>query len=285
MVEQIHDPLVHLVRNAVDHGIETPEERQGAGKPRRGTIRLSASQGGGSIVLDIRDDGRGLDAENIRAKAIKTGLLPPEETAREDETYELIFHAGFSTREQVTEVSGRGVGMDVVKTAVEKLRGKLAVFNTPGRGAHFQIRLPLTTAIIDGMTVRVGDQRYVVPTLSVREFLQPQESACRWIQRKLEMVHIREALLPLVRLHRLLEVPPERTDPWEAILLVVHEGDRRYCLMADEIIGRQEVVIKSLGGAMRHLRGVSGGAILGDGRVALILDIRGIVSLFEESRG
>lgn len=284
MVEEIYDPLVHLIRNAIDHGVETPRERELAGKDIQGTITLSAEQRGGNIIIDVQDDGRGLNAERIREKAIKRGILSPNDPIDENTLCELIFHAGFSTTEQVTDVSGRGVGMDVVKKSVEKLRGKVEVSSVPGEGTYFRLKLPLTMAIIDGMVICVGEERYVVPTIAMRESLRPTKESHLTVQKKGELVKIRNTLMPLIRLHQIFGVEPRHYNPWEGLLLVVSEDNRSYCLLADEIIGRQEVVIKSLGASMRHLRGISGGAILGDGKVVLILDVKGIVSLFEEGR-
>ncbi len=281
MVDQIYEPLVHMIRNAVDHGIEPPEERVKAGKPPQGTIVLSAEQKSGNIVIDIRDDGRGLNAEKIRQKAIERGLITPDEELDERTIYELIFRPGFSTKEEVTDVSGRGVGMDVVKKCVEELRGKIEVESTPGQGSHFQLKLPLTMAIIDGMIIRVGEERYVVPTVSLKESVRPAEEDYCTVQGRGEMINVRGSLMPLVRLHELFDVKPKYTNPWDALLLVVSEDGRNYCLLADEIIGRQEVVIKSLGSLMKNVQGISGGAILGDGKVALIIDVKGIVNFFE----
>lgn len=281
MVDQIYEPLVHMIRNAIDHGIETPDERTKAGKPVHGTIILSAEQKSGNIVIDVKDDGRGLDVEKIRRKAIEKGLISPDEQLDEEEIFQLIFQPGFSTKETVTDVSGRGVGMDVVKKCVEELRGKIEVKSIPGKGSHFQLKLPLTMAIIDGMIIRVGSERYVVPTVSLKESLRPDRKDYCTVQGKGEMINVRGTLMPLIRLYELFNIEPKFRNPWEALLLVVNEDGRNYCLLADEILGRQEVVIKSLGSAMKHVAGISGGAILGDGKVALILDVKGIVSVFE----
>ncbi|MCK8602402.1 chemotaxis protein CheA [Desulfoferrobacter suflitae] len=282
MVEEIYDPLVHMIRNSIDHGIETPEERTAAGKNRQGTILIAAEQKGGNIVIDIRDDGRGLDTEKIRDTAVRRGVISGDEQLDEKSIYELIFHPGFSTKDEITEVSGRGVGMDVVKKCIEHLRGKMEIFSIPGQGTQFQFKLPLTMAIIDGMIIRIGDQRYVVPTISLQESLRPLEDAYVTVQGKGELIKVRKNLMPLIRLHRIFEVEPRCHDPWEGLLLVVNEDGRPYCLLADEIVGRQEVVIKSLGGSLGHIQGVSGGAILGDGRVTLIIDVKGIVKRYKE---
>ena len=283
MVEEIYEPLVHMIRNSVDHGIEKPEERELAGKDPTGIIRLSAEQKGGNIVIDIQDDGSGLDNARIRAKAIERGIISATDPLDERAVYDLIFHAGFSTRDAVTDVSGRGVGMDVVKKCVERLRGKIEVSSQQGKGSQFQMKLPLTMAIIDGMVIQIGAERYIVPTIALKESLRPAMDAYFTLQGRGEMIKVRESLMPLVRLHDFFGEKPKYSNPWEGLLLVVSEGKTSYCLLADEIVGRQEVVIKSLGGMFRQLPGVSGGAILGDGKVALIIDVKGIISLYEES--
>jgi two-component system chemotaxis sensor kinase CheA len=284
MVEEIYEPLVHMIRNSVDHGIEPPEERSRAGKAAQGTVFLSAAQRGHDIVIEIRDDGKGLDAARIRAKAIQRGLISEAAHVEEDALYQLIFHPGFSTKEVVTEVSGRGVGMDVVKRSIESLRGKIEVSSVFGRGSRFQLRLPLTMAIIDGMVTRIGNERYIVPTIALKESLRPEQEAYLTVQGRGELINVRNHLMPLIRLHQIFGVEPRHYNPWEALVLVVGESGSRFCLLVDEILGRQEVVIKSLGGAMRNLLGVSGGAILGDGKVALIIDVKGVVNLFEGSK-
>jgi two-component system, chemotaxis family, sensor kinase CheA len=284
MVEEIYEPLVHMIRNALDHGIEMPEDRAQLGKDPRGTIILSAQQKGGNIVIEIQDDGRGLDAAKIKAKAVKVGLIASTDNIEDGALYELIFQPGFSTKEVVTEVSGRGVGMDVVKKSIDRLRGKIDIASTQGRGSAFQFKLPLTMAIIDGMVIRVGDERYIIPTVAMNESLRPPKESYVTVQGRGEVINVRNQLMPLVRLHEIFGIEPRCLNPWDALVLVVGENNRSYCLLADEIIGRQEVVIKSLGESMRHVMGVSGGAILGDGKVALIVDVKGVVNLHEGSR-
>lgn len=278
MVEAIYDPLVHLVRNAVDHGLETPEERRAQGKPPEGRLVLRAYHKGGSVILDIEDDGRGLNRAAILAKARERGLVGPGELSPAQIDH-LIFEPGFSTASQVTEVSGRGVGMDVVKQTVERLRGKIDIHSRPGEGTSFSLRLPLTLAIIDGLVVRVGSERYILPTVAVRESLRPTREDYFTVEGKGELIRVRQMLLPLVRLQRLLGVRGPVPDPWEALILVVeHEGDCR-AFLVDEILGKQEVVIKSLGQLLQNRPGLAGGTILGDGRVGLILDLGGVFSL------
>ena len=284
MVEEIYEPLVHMIRNSVDHGIEMPDERVASGKEPTGTIRISAEQKGGNIVIDIEDDGRGLDFQKIRGKAIERGIISAADQLDEKSIFDLIFHPGFSTKDKVTEVSGRGVGMDVVKKCVERLRGKIDISSRFGNGSSFHMKLPLTMAIIDGMIVQIGAERFIVPTIALKESLRTSKEAYFTVQGKGELVKVRDTLMPLIRLHSYFEEEPKYRNPWEALLLVVTEGRNSYCLLADEIVGRQEVVIKSLGGLFKQLPGVSGGAILGDGKIALIIDVKGIISLYEESR-
>ena len=279
MVDAIHDPLVHMIRNSVDHGIESPEIRQQRGKPPVGTIQLRAYHKGGHVIIEIQDDGGGLDLEKILNKARERGLVRPEETPSSHEIYQFIFHPGFSTAEQVTDVSGRGVGMDVVKKAIERLRGRIELFSQQGLGCTMVIKLPLTLAIIDGMIVRVGTERYIIPTMNIRETFQPEEGSVSTVHGRGELIRVRDRLLPLMRLHRVFGIPTARVRPWEALGIVADNEGECWCLLVDQVLGKQEVVIKSLGEGLKHSPGVSGGAILGDGRVALILDVAGLLSM------
>ncbi|MDD2670861.1 MAG: chemotaxis protein CheA [Syntrophales bacterium] len=281
MVEEIYNPLVHLIRNSVDHGIEPPKDRAAAGKPEAGLIKLKAYHRGGHIVIEIFDDGRGLNREKIADKAVKNGLIESKEGMSDQDVYRLIFMPGLSTAEKVTDVSGRGVGMDVVKQAVDKLRGKIEVESVPGRGTTFVTSFPLTMAIIDGMIVRVGQERYIIPTTAIRQLLRPNQESFNSVIGKGEVVSIRGKLLPLVRLYDLFDIDPERRNPWEAIVVVVDGETRSKCLLVDEIIGKEEVVIKGLGDSLKTVKGVSGGAIMGDGSVGLILDPEGLFELSE----
>ncbi len=262
MVEEIYEPLVHMIRNAVDHGIEAPEVRRQAGKDERGTVLIGAEQKGGNIIIDIKDDGKGIDPQKVRASAIQRNIISPEDQMDDRSLCELIFHAGFSTKEVITDVSGRGVGMDVVKKSVERLRGKIEIFNSPGKGCHFQFKLPLTMAIIDGMIIHVGTERYVVPTVALKESFRPSRDIYMTVHGKGETIKVRNSLMPLIRLHQVFGVEPKYAEPWEGLLLVVNEDGHSYCLMADEIAGRQEVVIKSLGSSLRNVSGVSGAMLL-----------------------
>ncbi len=276
MVDSIYDPLVHMIRNSVDHGVQPPEERQRLGKPPAGTVALRAYQKGGNMVIEIEDDGNGLNTEKIRQKAIERGLIQPDDNLSAHELNNLIFVPGFSTADKITDVSGRGVGMDVVKKAVEKLRGKVEVYSEPGKGSLFVIKLPLTLAIIDGIVVRVGSERYIIPTIAIKESLKPTREQYQTVCERGEAILLRDHLVPVLRLYQVFDIEPSCTDPCEAILVVVeHEGQQR-ALMVDELLGKQEVVIKSLGGLLTEIPGVAGGTILGDGRVGLILDLAGL---------
>jgi len=279
IVEEIGDPLVHMIRNSVDHGIEKPESRRQRGKPERGTVWLKAFYRGGNIVIEIKDDGNGLDRERIRAKALEKGLIKPESKMTDSEIFSLIFAAGFSTAENVTDLSGRGVGLDVVRRNIDKLRGKIEIQSAPGEGATFSIYLPLTLAIIDGLVVGVGGQRYIIPTLSVREAFQPRAEMINPVQGRGELVNVRGRLIPLLRLYEHLGVQPATTDPAQSIVIVVEAGSDARCLLVDQLLGKQEVVIKSLGETFRMNRHLSGAAILGDGCVGLILDPQALVHL------
>ncbi len=276
IIEELADPLMHMIRNSVDHGLERPEERMAAGKNPVGRVTLAAQHQAGQILIEIADDGRGLDSEKILRKARERGLVAPGAHLSDTEIHNLIFEPGFSTADKVTDVSGRGVGMDVVKKNLAKLRGRIEVLTTPGQGTRFLLKLPLTLAIIDGLVVGVGRERYIVPIHSVLEMLRPAREAVSTVQGKGEMVLVRDSLLPIVRLHRVFRVEPRTRDPWDSLLIVVESEGTRFCLMVDGFLGKQEVVIKSLGPSLKSVRGIAGGAILGDGRVGLILDSEGI---------
>lgn len=279
IVEEISDPLVHMIRNAVDHGIEKPEARRAAGKPAQGTISLRAFHQGGSIVLEISDNGQGLNQERILAKAVEKGLVQPDAQLSEKEIFDLVFAPGFSTAEQITDISGRGVGMDVVRQNIEKLGGSIKILSTPGQGATFTLYLPLTLAIIDGLIAKVGRERFILPTLAIRESFRPAAKMITTIHERSEMVNVRGRLLPLLRLHEYFNIEPQSADPAQSIVIVVEADNESRCLLVDELLGKQEVVIKSLGEAFKHSRSIAGAAILGDGRVGLILDISSLVKL------
>jgi two-component system chemotaxis sensor kinase CheA len=279
IVEELGDPLVHMIRNSADHGIESQAERLAEGKPAAGTITLRAFHRGGFIVIEIQDDGRGLNPDRIRMKAVERGLVKPDDNIDERAIFDLIFAPGFSTAEKITDLSGRGVGMDVVRRNIERMRGKIEIESAIGRGTTFTISLPLTLAIIEGLLVGVGDQRYVIPTLSVRESFRPLPSMVTKVQGRGEMVSVRGRLTPVLRLGEHLNTAAAATDLSAGILVVVESGQDSRCLFVDELIGKQEVVIKSLGDMFHQQTNFAGAAILGDGRVGLILDVNALVKL------
>jgi two-component system, chemotaxis family, sensor kinase CheA len=276
IIEQIADPMMHMVRNSLDHGLEGPEERVANGKSPEGKLVLSASHQAGHILIEIADDGRGLNTEKILAKARERGLVSEGQNLSDHEIFFLIFEPGFSTADAITDVSGRGVGMDVVRQQIMGLRGRIEIRSVPGRGATFLLRLPLTLAIIDGLIVGVGLERYIMPIHSVREMLRPTPEMIFTIEGRSEMAMVRGELLPIVRLDRRFGIDGARQNPAEALFVVVETQGKRFCLLVDEMLGKQEVVIKSLGETFRQVSGISGGAILGDGRVGLILDVNGV---------
>ncbi len=278
VVEAIGDPLVHMVRNSVDHGIEPPDIRVKAGKPRAGRVELKAYHQGGSIVIQISDDGRGLNKQKLLKKAIENGIVKEGQELTEQEIFALIFHAGLSTADKITDISGRGVGMDVVRRNIEALRGRIDISSTEGQGSTFTIKLPLTLAVIDGLVIKVGKERYILPLTSIEQSLRPTEQQISTLQGRGEMCMMRGSLLPLFRLHRLFEVQPKHENPTDALVVIVQDNHRRCCLLVDEIIGQQQVVIKSLGEVIGRIKGVSGGAILGDGSISLILDVPGLIN-------
>ena len=282
MVEALNDPLVHMMRNAVDHGIESGEERRAAGKPEVGTVWLRAYHSAGNVVIEIEDDGRGLDRERIVAKAVERGLVEAGRELSDEEAFALIFEPGFSTAKEVTDISGRGVGMDVVRKSIEGLRGRVEVASRPGRGSTFTIRLPLTMAITDAMLVRVGAERYLLPTVSIQQSFRPEPGSVSTVTGRGEVVMLRGSLLPVVRLHELFEIPDAVTDPYEALLIAVEAEGKRCAFLVDDLLGQQQVVIKSLGEGLGRVPGIAGGAILGDGRVGLILDPGGVVKLAQQ---
>jgi two-component system chemotaxis sensor kinase CheA len=276
IAEELSDPLLHMVRNSIDHGIETTEERAAAGKEPTAHIRISAYHQSGQIVVAISDDGRGLNKEKILAKALQNRLIQPGAQLTDNEIFLLIFEAGFSTAEKITDISGRGVGMDVVRKHVQKLRGRIEIQSKPGQGTTFFLKLPLTLAIIEGLVIVVGTQRYIVPIFSVREMFRPKPDMISTVHGTSEMAIVRDGLMPVVRLHRSFNVEPRTTKLTEGTLIVAESEGHPFCLFVDDLIGKQEVVIKSLGQSFKDVVGIAGCAILGDGRVGLILDIDGI---------
>jgi two-component system chemotaxis sensor kinase CheA len=283
VVDELYEPMVHMIRNAVDHGIEDPETRKANGKSPEGAVTLRAYHRGGNIVIEIADDGKGLDKEKILAKAEAVGLITENDALGDFEVYNLIFRPGFSTAKEITEISGRGVGMDVVKKAIEKLRGRVEISSVSGRGSVFTISLPLTLAIIEGMVVGVGTERYIIPALAILESFRPEKSQYSTVEGKGEMVMVRRKLLPLIRLDRIVNTEGKYQNPWEALVVAVEYEGQQMCLLLDELLGKEEIVIKSLGESLKHIKGLAGGAIMGDGRVGLILDIAGLFEIAHEN--
>jgi two-component system chemotaxis sensor kinase CheA len=279
VVEEINDPLMHMVRNSLDHGIEPPDVRVRAGKPPTGRLTLSACHEAGTIVIAISDDGAGLDTAKIREKAVAKGLLSPTDALTPSDIHQLIFQPGFSTANTVTEISGRGVGMDVVRRNIDALRGRVEIQTEAGAGTTFLVKLPLTLAILDGLLVSVGQERFVLPTYCVRESLRPSREDVHAVQGEAALVQVRNKLIPLVVLSELFGVPRAIANPWDAAVVVIESDGRQVALVVDSLIGKQEVVIKSLGQVFSSVAGVAGGAILGDGRIGLILDPGGVIGL------
>jgi two-component system chemotaxis sensor kinase CheA len=283
MVERIADPLVHLIRNAVDHGIETPEERAQVGKASPAIICLSAEHEGGNVAIELRDDGRGLNRDAIVRKAVERGLVEPGAPQDDAQVAELIFAPGFSTARAVTEVSGRGVGMDVVRRNVESLRGRVQVSSTPGRGTTFRMLVPLTLAIIDGMVVACGHERYIVPTLSIVESIEPEPSMLSTIGGRRQVVRVRREVLPLLSLPTLLGVDGGQCDPMDCVIVIVESLGRKIAVLVHQVVKQQHVVIKSLELGFENTSSFAGAAILPDGRVGLILNVDELCALAERS--
>jgi len=283
VIEELADPLVHILRNSIDHGVEAEEDRVSKGKPEEGLVKLNAFHRGGNIIIEIQDDGKGLQKDKILQKATERGLIKDQSSLTDNQIYNLIFLPGLSTAEKITNISGRGVGMDVVKKNIEKLRGNVEVTSEEGKGSTFTIKLPLTLAIIDGIVVNVGSTKYIIPTVSIEESLRPAKEDISTIKNQGEVVNIRGSLLSLVRLHKLYNIDTKKTNPWESIVVVVEGAEGRYGVLVDELLGQQQVVIKSLGDRFKDIKGISGSAILGDGRVGLILDVSGVREAFTGS--
>ena len=282
VVDRLSDPLMHIIRNSADHGLETAEVRRQNGKSETGTIRLEAFHRGGNVVVQIKDDGRGLDAQKIFAKAIARNMIAPDSQLTTEELHQLIFAPGFSTADKITDLSGRGVGMDVVRRNIEDLNGSVAVESSPGAGTCVRIELPLTLAILDGLLVKVGQQTYVLPLTSIVESIRPKAWQLNSAAGQVETVVVRGEPLPLLRLHRLLGVPGAVIDPVKGLVVLIETQGRQLALLVDELLGQQQVVVKSLEANFRKIDGVIGATILGNGRAALIIDASGLTNL---SRG
>ncbi|TAL29788.1 MAG: chemotaxis protein CheA [Spirochaetes bacterium] len=277
VIEKIGDPLKHMIRNAIDHGIETPEERGQAGKEPIGRIMLRAYHQEGNVFIEVSDDGAGVNRKRLREKAESMGIIKPGDEVNDARLLSILFMPGFSTAARVGELSGRGVGMDVVKTNIESLRGSVEIETRAGEGTMFRVKLPLTLAIIEGMLVRVGGSIYIIPLLSIVESMQPRREDISTVKEKGEVVHVRGEFVTLVRLYDLFGIKSEFQNPWESLMVIVEAGISRVGIMIDELLGQQQIVIKSLENYISRSRALSGAAILGDGRVALIIDVHGLV--------
>jgi two-component system chemotaxis sensor kinase CheA len=276
LIEKISDPLTHLVRNSLDHGIEMPDERIAKGKDPQGTITLRAAHQGGNIVIQVVDDGAGLNRERILAKAHEKGI-PVGDNMSDADVWQMIFAPGFSTAAVITDVSGRGVGMDVVKRNIEGLGGRVEIASKSGEGSTITIRLPLTLAILDGLSIAVGDQIYIVPLSFIIESLQPKAEDIKEISGQGQVIHVRGEYLPLIALHKVFGITPRVANPAEGILVLLEAEGKKVALFVDDLVGQHQVVIKSLETNYRKVVGVSGATIMGDGRVAMIMDVGALV--------
>ncbi len=284
VVEKIADPLTHLVRNAVDHGLEPTEARLSAGKPAKGLLKLSAYQKGANIFIEVQDDGRGLDRARILQKGRERGLVPEGREPTDDQVWDLIFQPGFSTAEKVTNLSGRGVGMDVVRRNIDDLQGKVSITTAAGQGTTFRIQLPLTLAMMDGLVVRVGKQVFLLPMVAVISSFRPTAKQLGRVD-STEVVEVRGVYVPVVRLYEVLALKQRVTEPTNAIIVVIDDGSRTFGLMVDELMGQLQVVVKSLEANYGRVKGVAGATILGDGQVALILDAPSLLGLTRDRGG
>lgn len=289
LFEQLEAPLNHLIRNAVDHGLETTTDRIAAGKDPIGKIHVGAEETGGDFIITITDDGHGMNADRLKGKAVEKGLISQSaaDSMTDKEAHKIIFMPGFSTAQKVTDVSGRGVGMDVVLTAIKEVKGRVDIETAPGKGSRFSLIMPMSTTLItiSGLLVAVGAERYIIPMEWVKESLRPSREQISTVKRRGEVVEIRNTLYPLLRLGDFFGVRAERQNPWDGVVMVIEKEDKRCCFLVDEIIEEAQVVLKDLGKTFRDVKGILGGAILGDGRVGLALNVEGIMqetSLFHE---
>jgi two-component system chemotaxis sensor kinase CheA len=279
VIDEIADPLIHLIRNAADHGLETPAERRKAGKPETGTIRLTARHEQGRILITVADDGRGIDRERVRQRAVEKELITEKEAAilSDDEALDLIFLSGLSTAERVSEVSGRGVGMDIVRSNIERVNGAIQIETSLGQGTCFTIDLPLTLAIVPSLLVRVGRSIFALPLVAILETLRIQSAGIQTIRSR-PVILLREQVLPVIQLAQLFNLASTRRDAHQYVV-VARSAKSSLGLVVDDLIGEEEVVVKSLGGIIGEIPGISSAAILGDGQVALIVDVQGIFKL------
>lgn len=276
VVEALYEPMVHMIRNSIDHGLESSADRKRSGKSEKGTITLRAYHKGGNIVIEISDDGRGLNTINILEKAMKLGLVDADSVLSDSEIFQLIMKPGFSTAKEITDISGRGVGMDVVKKAIESMNGRVDIHSAQGKGSTFIITLPLTLAIIEGMLIRIGNERFIVPTMAILESFKPRKEDYFTVEGKGEMLMFRKSLIPVIRLNRICGVTMDHSEVWNNIAIVVENNKEQRGLLIDELLGKEEYVIKSLGESLKNIKGLAGGAIMGDGKVGLILDVGGL---------
>lgn len=284
VIERLGEPLTHMIRNAVDHGLETVEERRAAGKPIEGIVKLSAEHRGGRIVIEVSDDGHGIDRDRVRHKAVEKGLIGPNAVLSDEEIDNLIFLPGFTTANQVSNISGRGVGMDVVRRNIVELGGRIVISSSPRKGSRFSLTLPLTLAVLDGMVVAVGSETFVLPLSHIVESLRPKPHDIKPFGRDRQLLNIRNAYVPLVKVGELLGVDGAVDNPAEGVVILVEsEGTGRMALAVDAILGQRQVVIKSFESNYEHIEGIAAATILGDGRVALILDVDGLVARCREA--
>jgi two-component system chemotaxis sensor kinase CheA len=277
VVDSLSDPLIHIIRNAVDHGIEaTAEDRAQAGKSKVAKVVLSAYHKGGNIAIEIRDDGRGVNRDKVLKKALERGLAQDDVEYTDSEVFNFIMMAGFSTADVISDISGRGVGLDVVATSIEKLSGKVEIESTQGKGTTFRILLPLTLAIIDGMLVKSSDETFIIPILSIIESFRPSREIVHTVKNKGEFVNLRGELLPVIRLSEKLELDDEHPNIWDSTLVCVENEKGKFTILIDDLIGRQQVVIKPLSKALSKLKEISGGAVMGNGEIALILNVESL---------
>ena len=281
LIERITDPLTHLIRNSLDHGIESPERRREAGKSEQGTITLNASHQSGYIIIEVGDDGAGLNRDKILSKAKERGL-PVSDAMSDNEVWQLIFEPGFSTADKVTDVSGRGVGMDVVKRNIAEMGGSVEIESMTGIGTRMTVRLPLTLAILDGMSVAVGGETYVLPLNYIVESLQPETAQIRTLSGMGHVIQVRGEYLPVIRMHEVFGCTEAQTDLMKGLMIVVEASGHKAALFVDSLLGQHQVVIKSLDANFRRVQGISGATIMGDGTVALIIDVGGVIALAQE---
>ena len=278
IIEDVSDPLMHIIRNAIDHGLETPEERRQVGKPEKGQVQLWASQKGNHVVIEVHDDGRGIDAEGVRRKAVEKGLISESHSLNEEEIYDLLFMPGFSTRDEVSDLSGRGVGMDVVKNNIAALSGMIEVKSTQGQGSSMIITLPITLAIIKALIVQVGDKTYAIPINSVLETLMIDADVIQTVEKR-EVLELRKSTVPLLRLNQVFDLgSEERSDEKRLFVAIVGLAEKRMGFVVDELLGQQDVVIKSLGKALSFVQGIAGAAELGNQKTILVLDVAGLMT-------